>query len=249
MGSGISSSSADDQLIEAVAKCLKDEPERFTEIYEKANAAAKRLENAEEPTKTTERRPIETPTPPPSQSKNDTLLCIEVLKEMNAVRRDPGRYADKVEALLSQFEASDPMLFREDPNDTSAPLLRTQEGAAAVSECVEALRSHAPVPALDEALDPRLNAAATDHALDIGRSGSTAHEGADDSTPQQRIERHGEWSGALGENLSFGCASAERVVLQLLVDDGVPSRGHRANILNANFVRPNKSSCCAILPC
>ena len=82
-----------------------------------------------------------------------------------------------------------------------------------------------------------------------GSTGTSAADWHGERGTQERIERHGEWSGALGENLSFGCASAERVVLQLLVDDGVPSRGHRANILNANFVRPNKSSCCAILPC
>lgn len=37
----------------------------------------------------------------------------------------------------------------------------------------------------------------------------------------------------MGENLDFGNWSAVEIVIALLVDDGVPSRGHRANILSA----------------
>ena len=42
----------------------------------------------------------------------------------------------------------------------------------------------------------------------------------------------------LAENISFGDSNSEkgkRVVLQLLVDDGVPSRGHRKNMFSPDY--------------
>ena len=120
----------------------------------------------------------------------------------------------------------------ESPQD-GAPLA-THEGAAAVAECAAALRAAAPTPAL-ASLDAALAAAAAEHATDLGASGSTDHTGADGSGPRERIERHGAWEKTLGENLSFGCRAPRAVVCQLLIDDGVPTRGHRANILNPDF--------------
>lgn len=46
--------------------------------------------------------------------------------------------------------------------------------------------------------------AARDHAEDIGPKGIAGHEGSDGSTMQDRIERYGDWSGYIGENISFG---------------------------------------------
>jgi uncharacterized protein YkwD len=43
---------------------------------------------------------------------------------------------------------------------------------------------------------------------------------------------------ALGENIAFGSYklnAGKRNVLALLVDDGVPSRGHRTNLFSPNF--------------
>ncbi|KAH8068868.1 hypothetical protein JL721_6440 [Aureococcus anophagefferens] len=50
-----------------------------------------------------------------------------------------------------------------------------------------------------------------------------------------RIEAYGEWWGSCGENISLGFSGARNIVLWLLVDDGVPGRGHRKNILDAKF--------------
>ena len=72
----------------------------------------------------------------------------------------------------------------------------------------------------------------------------TGHEGSDHSTTKQRIERHGNWKpGSIGENISFGKNTGEDgiiykiilVVLQLVVDDGVPNRGHRTNFFDPDY--------------
>lgn len=41
----------------------------------------------------------------------------------------------------------------------------------------------------------------------------------------------------LGENLSFGESDAVSVIASLIVDDGVPSRGHRTNIFKKEFTK------------
>ena len=51
-----------------------------------------------------------------------------------------------------------------------------------------------------------------------------------------RIERYGQWSGTIAENISFGEDNAKDIIMQLMVDDGVSSRGHRNNIMSDNRI-------------
>ena len=53
--------------------------------------------------------------------------------------------------------------------------------------------------------------------------------------PRERILRYGT-CGASGENLAYNnCESGLYPIIDLLVDDGVPSRGHRTNIFQEMF--------------
>jgi len=111
----------------------------------------------------------------------------------------------------------------------------TQEGAAVVKDTIEFLKKQPAVPPVT--LDMLLSLAAEDHAKDIGPKGITAHEGSDGSTTKSRIEKHCDWKVTMGENLEFGGDNPRDVVLNLLIDDGVPSRGHRLNLLNPAFLK------------
>ena len=51
----------------------------------------------------------------------------------------------------------------------------------------------------------------------------------------EKVSKHFQVNGMVGENLSFGASTGVDVVLQLVIDDGVPSRGHRNNIFNPAF--------------
>jgi uncharacterized protein YkwD len=152
----------------------------------------------------------------------------DVLLEMNMVRGDPAKYAELyIKPKLAFFQGT---LYAA-PGATR----RTYEGPRSVNDCVNSLNRMKPVPPL---LPERgLSLAARDHALDTGKSGRTGHTGGDGSTFVRRINRYGRWKGSSAENIDYGYATGREIVLHLLIDDGVSSRGHRRNIMNGQFSR------------
>lgn len=74
--------------------------------------------------------------------------------------------------------------------------------------------------------------ACQDHVTDKGEKGQTGHTGSDGSSPYDRMDRYGSWSRWAAENVSYGFESGMDVVMQLLIDDGVTSRGHRTNLFS-----------------
>jgi uncharacterized protein YkwD len=52
-----------------------------------------------------------------------------------------------------------------------------------------------------------------------------------------RLKRFVKDRMTMGENIDYGNSSAEDIVVSLVIDDGVPSRGHLKNIMNSSFCR------------
>ncbi len=48
-----------------------------------------------------------------------------------------------------------------------------------------------------------------------------------------RVERYASWSGSIAENIDVGNNSAVDIVIALIVDDGVSTRGHRNNLFDS----------------
>eukprot|EP00630_Chrysocystis_fragilis_P006049 CAMPEP_0197398698 /NCGR_PEP_ID=MMETSP1165-20131217/13838_1 /TAXON_ID=284809 /ORGANISM="Chrysocystis fragilis, Strain CCMP3189" /LENGTH=300 /DNA_ID=CAMNT_0042924659 /DNA_START=1 /DNA_END=903 /DNA_ORIENTATION=+ len=166
---------------------------------------------------------------PPPEVTPEARFEEEVVREHNFARERPREYAkQRVEPLLAKFKGK-----RVSRSDGST--IETAEGRRAVEELLEALGRHKACEPLR--LEEGLTRAAQQHADDIGCKGLASHDGSDGSTAQSRMSRHGEWWGSCGESLSFGFATPQDVVLWLLVDDGVPSRGHRKNALGPKFAK------------
>ncbi|TNF36260.1 MAG: hypothetical protein EP329_05395 [Deltaproteobacteria bacterium] len=160
----------------------------------------------------------------PSRPAEDLrLLEAEVLDEMNRMRRDPVGYAAKLRRLRPYFEGA---VLRV----PGKPAVMTQEGLSAVDEAIAVLERTGARPQLT--WSDGLAAAARDHATDLGRSGLLGHAGSDGSHPDDRASRHGRWRKVVAENITFGSMTAEEVVVDLLVDDGVADRGHRDVLLD-----------------
>jgi uncharacterized protein YkwD len=153
------------------------------------------------------------------------LVALErgVVEEMNLARRDPVGYAAIIEQRLRYYDGN---LLR---LPGRVPLL-TDEGPAAVREAVRALRAMHPVPALSPSVG--MAAGARDHVRDQGPDGRFGHQGNDGSYAPDRVNRYGRWGSSIAENIAYGPTTARDVVIGLIVDDGVPDRGHRVNMFD-----------------
>ena len=156
-----------------------------------------------------------------------SAIAKDVVLELNRVRADPKGYAER--HLVPRRSRFDGRVYRM----SERVRIRTHEGVAALEEAIEALRGTAPRPVLQPSA--ALSRAARDHVRDSGPGGRLGHAGSDGSSPRDRIERHGQWQHRFGENIAYGISDAREIVIQLLIDDGVPDRGHRRNILEPGF--------------
>ncbi|MCL1471951.1 CAP domain-containing protein [Argonema antarcticum] len=149
-----------------------------------------------------------------------------VIGEINRVRANPAAYAAELERLRRYFDGNLLRIPGKIP-------VRTQEGVAVVDEAIQFLRSTPPAPPLS--LSSGISQAARDHVNDQGPKGSIGHGGSDGSDPFSRMRRYGSAQGLQAENVSYGPDSPQDAVMQLIIDDGVPNRGHRESVVNPNF--------------
>ena len=152
----------------------------------------------------------------------------EIFEAQNTLRTDPTHFVPYLEEMAQSFRGK---RYRK----PGAPTIVTNEGAKAVFEAIDFLNQQKPIHALT--LSEKLGKAAQDHADDTEANGFVGHTGSDGSSMSDRIERHCQWSGTIGENCAYSdiYEGGFEVVLNLLIDDGVSNRGHRRNIFNTSF--------------
>jgi hypothetical protein len=136
-----------------------------------------------------------------------------VLDELNYARTQPQAYARMLQDEARRSRAAgaydDPAAFR---------------------EAVVFLQRQRPLSPLGS--DRALERAADEHAARQARNGDVGHAGPRGETLSQRLNRYGAYAMLMGENIAYGYAQPREVVSQLIVDAGVPDRGHRSNIFN-----------------
>ena len=145
-----------------------------------------------------------------------------ILAEINFARVHPQEYARRLmlqpvtawgRALQAGGQPSDP---------------------EALAEAVDALLRQTPLPPLEP--DDILATAALEHVESQGAAGHVGHNSPDGERFYERLRRHGaEPSAILAENIAYGPPTAADTVRELIIDSGVPSRGHRRNIFHDGF--------------
>lgn len=156
-------------------------------------------------------------------AKNETYLTKverEMVQEINLARAYPKVYAQIVAQYLAKTSDKENGLSHVD--------------YMAGTELIEELKNATPVAIL-KPMRGVYNAAKS-HGLDCKQRGFLAHEGSDGKDPWDRILKHCPKLTMGNENLVSNAAPDVRVpVLELLIDGGIPSRGHRYNMLDADW--------------
>jgi uncharacterized protein YkwD len=147
-------------------------------------------------------------TPAAQAASLGARLDDAVLDELNFARARPGEYARE---LRRELDRSD------DP--------------AAVEEAIRFLERQDALPPLES--DRRVAAAARQHTQAQGARGDVGHGAA--GALGQRLRGQGVWAGLSAENISYGYDDPRDVVRQLIIDSGVPGRGHRRNIFASGY--------------
>jgi len=130
----------------------------------------------------------------------------DILAEINRVRTHPSDYADE---LLK---------------GSQAPIML---------EAAAFLRKQTPLPPLNA--NDSLAVSAARHVDDQGRTGGRSHISTDGSTVRQRVAAAGLEPSLVGEEIAFSADTGAGVVRQLIVDDGIPDRGHRTSLFNKDL--------------
>ena len=165
---------------------------------------------------------------PAAAAGAEPAIESRIVAEINRARADPAGYARELRRYRTYYRGN---VVWEPGNPVG---LRTREGARAVDEAIRFLARQPPLPPLARAAF--LARAAADHVADQGPRGSQGHAGRDGSSPAERIRRRGGGAyGATGEVIAYGPEDAAEVVRGLIVDDGVPDRGHRIVLFNARY--------------
>ena len=148
-----------------------------------------------------------------SYMKSEELAMID---EVNLVRSNPAGYIPYIE-------------------EYKAKILRG-EGFGSAAVCDELIAELRNTPARS-VLKPRecLYRAARNHGEDQRPTGSVDHVGTDGSYPWDRVLRGCPELTDGNENLVGGPSTVRESVIILLIDDGIPSRGHRKTMLQKEW--------------
>jgi len=154
--------------------------------------------------------------------------CQSIAQALTWARTQPAEVVELLRERLTYYKGHDYY-----PPERSGRCVVTKEGPAVVHEAIEYLDALEPMGGVGHDSHSELALAAEDHVADIGLSGAASHSSSDGTTSAERVRRYGTFA-SFGECLWYGSelAHARCIILDLIVDDGVPSRGHRHGVFN-----------------
>ena len=145
-----------------------------------------------------------------------------VLAELNRFRSDPAGYIDVLRDYRDRFDGR--LLIADDDSEIH---IMTNEGVTAVDEAIHDLRSEKPLARLQHS--ELLAAAAAYLGGALAGWGAVGHYTRGNGPGERMTARGG--GPYVNEVITYGHHSPAGVVHQLLIDDGVPDRGHRHSLL------------------
>lgn len=144
---------------------------------------------------------------PDSTTINYSNLEQEILAQINQARTDPIAYSQWLESTKKYFEGSQFKL----PGEKQ---VITNKGLENLNEAIVFLKNLQPLEAVNRTEE--LSQMARDRIAEAANQANNVK------------------INPLDDNLSYGKQTAQGIVMQLIVDDGVRDRRHRHNIFNPN---------------
>lgn len=83
--------------------------------------------------------------------------------------------------------------------------------------------------------DNNLKRLACEHVKDQGKTSETGHVSTKGVDFPDRVKSLQEVGRVLGENIVYGTSSPKEALLDLVIDDGLPGRGHRENVFKEDY--------------
>lgn len=163
-------------------------------------------------------------------ARNDNYLSEaekDVILELNKVRYNPAKYAELCMQWMDVFYTDNLLGI------PGKEVFKTVEGRTAFNECIQALKKAEPAPILKPSKG--MTKACELLVYDQSSTGRTGHKGSGNTSPSDRLNYFGTYTGYMAENIHYGDCEPAFIVISLLIDDGVKSRGHRKNILDKSF--------------
>lgn len=151
-----------------------------------------------------------------SNSRQSKMSSIEqdVLFYLNLARINPKKF--KKEVLIP---------YLKEHTDYSNKYTRT------LKRDLDKLKPQKPLKYTDE-----LYNFAKHHAKSTGKVGRVGHRSVLFKSYKSRSKKLLSTYSYVGENIHYGSNNAKRIVIDLLIDDGIKDVGHRKNMLSDNFV-------------
>lgn len=148
------------------------------------------------------------------------------MNEINQARANPQNFISYLESYKKLFK--DKTAYYPD-----GMMLTTSEGITVIDEAIAFLRTLPPLSPYQ--LSKVLSTAARSQLTDLMENSSLGHFGKDGKTLPQRLVKFGTFGNATSENITYYQIQPRDIVLAMIIDDGVKSRGHRKNVFNSNF--------------
>lgn len=164
-----------------------------------------------------------------STSSNDTNASTmssaeqQMIDEINVLRGDPKGYISQVQEYINQVK-----------NDDMLDAAYKAEEISTAQELINELKNLDPLPLLEP--HQGLHRVGITHGKDVQSQGMIGHKGSDGTWPWDRVRRDTELSDG-NENLVAGGNTVKESLMILLVDSGIPGRGHRKTLLEPKWTK------------
>lgn len=157
-----------------------------------------------------------------------SALELQLLEELNTLRTNPAAYLYRLEQLEKSVRQGDFTV-----GTTYRYMMGAKEGVGPIEEAITHLRAVVNAPLKPVAPVYALAVAAQDYT---GEADGASRFG-DPNAKGQAVWQVVEWKGnAQSKSMnSFATDNAVEIILQLLIDEGVPGRGHRKLLLDSSF--------------